>query len=86
MLGFHFEPRRGGRLVELELFRSSYPDLQASFEEFQLHLESTFGPARRTGPGDAGFTWYEWRREGSTIRHWVFDRFGPEEHVQIRKD
>lgn len=86
MLGFHFEPRRIGRLVELEFFRSSYPDVRASFEEFQRHLESAFGPPERSGSADAGFRWYEWRPEGSTVRHWVFDRFGLEEHVQIRKD
>ncbi len=55
MLGFHFDPRNNSRLVELEFFRSSYRDQQASFDEFQRHLAVTFGSARRSGPGDEGF-------------------------------
>ncbi|MBA2489451.1 MAG: hypothetical protein H0V36_09070 [Chloroflexi bacterium] len=83
MLGFHFDPRNNGRLVELEFFRSSYRDQQASFDEFQRHLEVTYGPATRSGPGDEGFPWYEWDVAGTSIRHFVFDRFGPEEHLRI---
>lgn len=85
MIGFHFDPRRAGRLVELEFFRASYPDQHASFANFQRHLESTFGHAERSGPGDSGFPWYEWDLGGTQIQHLVFDRFGPEEHVRIRR-
>src|SRR5215469_18128800 len=42
MVGFHFAPRSGGRLAYFELFRKLYDDLQASFDEFQAHLEQTF--------------------------------------------
>jgi hypothetical protein len=84
-LGFHFDPRADGRLVELEFFRRHYDDLAASFDEFQRHLESTFGPPQRTGEGDEGFPSHEWVRDGTSIRHYVVERFGPEEHVRIRR-
>ena len=42
-LGFHFEPRRSDHLQELEFFRRSYPDLVASYREFQAHFENQFG-------------------------------------------
>jgi hypothetical protein len=84
MLGFHFQPRNRGRLVELELYRSSYLDLQASFAEFQRHLEATFGPPQESRPAGDGFPAYGWKVGRTTIRHYVFDRFGPEEHVEVQ--
>jgi len=47
-LGFHFYPRNNGRLVEFEFFRNSYSDLAASYQEFQRHLEATFGQPAST--------------------------------------
>jgi hypothetical protein len=85
-LGFHFRPRRDGKLVELEFFRRSYPgypDLRESFLDFQARLESTFGRPTTASPGDEGVPNYTWRVGHATIRHYVFDRFGPEEHVRI---
>ena len=85
LLGFHFEPRLGGRLVELEFFRRAYPDLKQSFDDFQAHLEATFGPPTDTAAG----TWDEampaarWLQGGASITHLVMDRFGPEERVRI---
>jgi hypothetical protein len=85
-IGFHFYPRASGRLVELEFFRRNYPDSKASFEEFQHHLEATFGPPKETGEGDyAGLPWSRWSVGGAEIRHLVMDRFGPEEHVRITR-
>jgi hypothetical protein len=84
MLGFHFHPRRGGVLVELEFFRRAYPDMSASYREFQQHLESTFGSPTSTTPGNEGFPSCTWSVPGATVRHFVFDRFGPEEHVRIQ--
>ena len=87
MLGFHFDAPSDGRLVELEFFRRSYPDQKASFEEFQRHLEATFGPPHETEGGDEGeLPWYRWSIAGATIRHYIIDRFGPEEHVRIRRE
>ena len=83
MLGFHF--RDPGHLSELEFFRTAYPDQAASFDEFQQHFESSFGKPSRATDGDEGFPNYEWRLPGATIHHYVFDRFGPEEHMRIRR-
>jgi hypothetical protein len=85
MLGFHFQPRTNGKLVELEFFRRAYPDLRASFDDFESHLEATFGPPDTSVPGDQGLPNYTWRRGAASVRHLVFDRFGPEEHVRIAR-
>jgi hypothetical protein len=84
-LGFHFHPRGGGVLIELELFRRSYLDLSASYQAFQRHLETTFGQPTLTTPGSNGFPSHIWRPPGADIVHYVFERFGPEEHVRIKK-
>jgi hypothetical protein len=83
-LGFHFEPRSGGRLVELEFFRGSYPDLAASYREFQEKFEEAFGQPSKTKTGDQGFPLHEWVLGTVSIRHFVLDRFGPEEHMRAR--
>ena len=84
-LGFHFHPRGGGVLIELEFFRRAYPDQAASYSEFQKHLESTFGEPTSTSPGTEGFPSCTWKLNGAEVLHFVFDRFGPEEHVRIKK-
>lgn len=84
-LGFHFKPRAGDRLDELEFFRRTYSDDAASFREFQLHLERTFGPPTATRDGGAGFPSHEWQVPGADIIHLVQYRFGLEEHVRIRR-
>jgi hypothetical protein len=84
-LGFHCDPRVGGRLVEFEIFRKEAMDLRASYAEYERHLELAFGPPTRSTPGDEGFPSNEWSLDGAAIAHYVFDRFGPEEHVRIRR-
>ena len=84
-LGFHFHPRGGGALIEFEFFRTSYADQSNSYQEFQLHLEQTFGQPERTTPGSVGFPSHTWQLTGAEIVHFVYDRFGPEEHVRIKK-
>ena len=84
-LGFHFHPPGGGALIELEFFRKSYADQQGSFSEFQKHLESTFGPPSVTNPGMEGFPSHVWKLKGAEVVHFVQDRFGPEEHVRIKR-
>ena len=83
-IGFHFSPRRQGVLQELEFFRRSYPDQGKSFANFQEHLERTFGTPTGTEQGEEGFPSYGWAIGGAHVSHYVFDRFGPEEHVRIR--
>ena len=84
-LGFHFRPRRKGRLKELEFFRTSYPNLESSFEEFERHLRATFGEPTEQFEGDQNLPGYTWKLGPAQIQHYVFDRFGPEEHVRIRR-
>jgi hypothetical protein len=84
-LGFHFKPRGGDRLDELEFFRRAYPDEAASFEEFQTHLERTFGPPTETHDDGGGFPTHQWHLPGADIIHLVKYRFAPEEHVRIRR-
>jgi len=84
-LGFHFHPRGGGVLVELEFFRTSYADQAGSYQEFQQHLEQTFGQPSTSKPGSEGFPSHTWQLAGAEVVHFVHDRFGPEEHVRIVK-
>ena len=85
VLGFHFHPRGSGRLAELEFFRTSYSDLATSYKEFQRHLKITFGSPTVTTPGSEGFPSHVWRMPGAEVVHFVLDRFGPEEHVRIKR-
>jgi len=82
MLGFHL--RKTDRLIELELFRTSYSDQTGSFEGFQSDFEKKFGKPTSESKGNECFPSYEWRLNGSRIVHYVFDRFGPEEHMRIQ--
>ena len=83
-LGFHFDPRANGKLVELEFFRRAYPDQEASYREFQDHFVNHFGPPTVVQPSVDGFPSCEWRLGFITIRHFVIDRFGPEEHMRVQ--
>ena len=84
-LGFHFIPRGGDRLHELEFFRHSYEDQAQSFREFQQHFESAFGPPTTTRRGEEGYPTHEWALPGARIIHLVQERFGLEEHVRIQR-
>lgn len=85
MLGFHFEPRKNGILKELEFFRTDYSNQQKSFDDFQSHFEKSFGKPTSSTKGNEGFNNYEWNFNEVQIVHFVFDRFGPEEHMRIKK-
>jgi len=84
-LGFHFRPRKNGRLVEFEFFRSSYSDLAASYQEFQRHLEATFGQPTITVPGSEGYLSHTWRSPGAEVVHYVEEHFGPAEYIRIKR-
>lgn len=83
-IGFHFEPRTNGRLKELEFFRANYSDQMQSYDEFQRHFELTFGKPTRTNMGSEGFEDHSWNFDKVQIMHFIFDRFGPEEHMRIK--
>lgn len=82
-LGFHFRPDENGRLRELEFFRRVYPTMDESYAEFQRHLEAAFGTPTTQKPGDEGLPNCTWHSGGATIRHYILERFGPEEHVRM---
>jgi hypothetical protein len=92
LLGFHLHAT--GKFTELEFFRRSYDDLKGSFGDFQRHFESAFGePTYKVDGsfeypaevGSIGFPRSEWKLSGARIVHYIFDRFGPEEHMRIQK-
>ena len=82
MIGLHAHDT--GKLTELEFFRASYEDQKASFDQFQQHFEAAFGAPTTRKNGSEGFPDCEWRLPGGRIFHYVFDRFGPEEHMRIQ--
>ena len=81
-LGFHF---KDGNLYKLEFFRKSAQDIKGSFEEFQRYFEKGFGPPLKQLGISEGFPIYEWTFGKITILHWVNDRFGLEEHMEITR-
>ena len=82
-LGFHFEHREKSILKELEFFRKSYEHQKASFKEFQEYFERNFGAPTKSLPGAEGYSRHEWQLKGVKIFHYMFDRFGLEEHMRI---
>jgi hypothetical protein len=80
-LGFHFHPRKNGRVAELEFFRTKY-DIGKSFPDFQKHFVGEFG-IPQTQKGTDGFPHHRWNIGHINIEHYVIDRFGPEEHMRI---
>ena len=88
-IGFHFD---NDHLSAFELYWSDEGDLSKSFAEFQQWLEATFGPPTRRSDPDptkidlsAGYSHFDWEVGPVLIKHYVLDRFGPEEHVWIDK-
>ncbi len=84
-IGFHFEPRTNGQLNELEFFRNEDMDQQKSFDDFQRCFSQSFGEPTIKTKEFGGFDNCEWRLDNIQIVHFVFDRFGPEEHMRIKK-
>ena len=82
-VGFHFEPRENGHLLELEFFRTNYDDLQKSFDEFQYYFEKKFGQPTYFRAGTEGFNDYLWVFDNVSINHVISNRYGPEEHMRI---
>jgi hypothetical protein len=79
-LGFHFTPSVNGTLAEFELFGN-----EVSYEEFQSHLEGTFGPPTDTSPGTEGVPSHVWRIKDVQIAHRVQEHFGPAEYLRIER-
>ena len=84
-LGFHFDPPTSNELSELEFFLKAYPNQKKSYETFQFHFEKEFGKPTEVHPGSEGFDTCIWRIGSIEIAHSIYDRFGPEEHMTIRR-
>ena len=82
-LGFHFNPRKNGRLGLLEFFRKDYKNLDKSFRDFQQQFVGEFGLPHATTKGTDGYTIHRWQFDHIQIEHTIIDRFGPEEHMRI---
>lgn len=80
-LGFHLHGTP--TLNELEFFKRDFPDMRKSYDDFQFHLEATFGKPTNTKNGPVGFLSHTWLVPGARIIHHVIERFTPEEHVRI---
>lgn len=83
VLGFHLH--QYDVLTELEFFRRNYSDPKASYEDFQQHFEAVLGMPTKTTEGYEGYPRHEWAISGAVVVHYIIDRFGPEEHMCIRK-
>jgi hypothetical protein len=62
-----------------------YDNQQKSFDEFQNSFTYAFGQPTSATKENEGFNNYEWRINDVQIVHYVFDRFGPEEHMKNKK-
>jgi hypothetical protein len=61
-----------------------YDNQQKSFDEFQNSF-IRFWTTNKCNKENEGFNNYEWRINDVQIVHYVFDRFGPEEHMKNKK-
>lgn len=88
-VGFHFAPQSDeGALKELELFDNGQREIEQSYQLFHQKLVERFGPPKvqRRGTLGVNLPHCEWRMGAVSITHYAMDRFGPEEHLNIRKD
>ena len=90
-IGFHFY---FFGIKFFEIFRSEdyYKNhtLLDSYNEFQKHIELAFGKPsltrKSTNPDfDVGFDSHTWKVGKRKVLHYVFERFGPEEHFHIER-
>jgi len=84
-IGFHLKPADGGLLKEIEFYFETEEKLERTFKKFQYHFEQEFGKPAKEMNGYPGYSDYEWILDDIQIIHKVIDRFGPEEHMRIRK-
>jgi len=88
-VGFHFEPKNDdGRLKELELFDNGEHDIEKSYQVFHERLVQVFGEPQEEKRGACGASMpdREWHVGPVSVVHYVMDRFGPEEHLTVRKE
>jgi len=84
-IGFHFKSAHEGLLKEFEFYFETGEKLEKTFAQFQHHFEQEFGKPGKQLNGYPGYSDFEWIFGDVQIIHKVIDRFGPEEHMRIRK-
>lgn len=84
-LGFHFKDTQWGlRLFEFEVFFDGDEDYEAQFPIRQSHLERALGAADSVQETKLkGFKFYKWEMGGTTVEHFLRDRFGLEERISF---
>ncbi len=82
-LSFHFDSRYGEQKYLLSLDRIDQCELRGSFEEFQRHLEATFGEPTTTKNGEEGFPDYNWMLGIYSVTHGVYEFHALREAVLI---
>jgi hypothetical protein len=88
-VGFHFEPKNdAGLLKELELFDNGERDIERSYQVFHERLVQLFGEPNEEKRSACGGSMpdREWHVGSVSIVHYVMDRFGPEEHLIVRRE
>jgi len=86
-LSFHFKPRVGGVLIEMEVYLKASRSLTQSFKRLQNHFEAAFGVpsaakhVRRSFPEYS----YTWKLKGVRIEHHVRDRVWDTDQVKVIK-
>ena len=84
-IGFHLTPANEGLLKEFEFYFETGEKPEETFKQFQFHFEREFGKPVKEINRYQGYPDFEWILGDVQIIHKVIDRFGPEEHMRIRK-
>ena len=86
VVGFHFDPRRGGSLREFEIFRPNPDEMtdQESYRELQDVLETRLGPPTESVGETGNYPSAAWYDSEYSVRHLVQNRFGDEEILRIK--
>ena len=81
-IGFHFD----NTLRRIEFFRNEYEDLRKSYDGFQRSIERVFGKPTNQSTDETGFLNCTWRiSDDIRVTHYVIERFGLEEHLNIEQ-
>ncbi|MBF0382818.1 MAG: hypothetical protein HQL69_17495 [Magnetococcales bacterium] len=85
ILGFHFDDE-GTTINHFEFFREGWSDIAVSFMDFQIRFQEAFLKPTKTEKGSDIFPHHKWEWRSCSIKHYVFDRFGLEEHMKIYRN
>jgi len=81
---FRFHPYYREQKYELSFGRVNQLELRESFDDFQRHLEETFGTPTATTPDEFENPRYQWKLGIYTVSHGVYEFHSPIEYVVIR--